>query len=159
MVIIAAFLAVGGLAVAGWVRKSEQPAGIPLSAAQTFPDPAGALSGQPVGQPAGQPVDASDGYYSSRTRPVYIRSGEVVPEVVPMVEPASPPATGEQVYYTNSRARRHGRTKTHSVEIVAGSAAAGAAIGAIAGGGKGAAIGAISGGGAGLVYDRLTHNH
>jgi hypothetical protein len=40
---------------------------------------------------------------------------------------------------------------------VAGSAGAGAAIGALAGGGKGAAIGALAGGGAGLVYDRLTH--
>jgi hypothetical protein len=39
---------------------------------------------------------------------------------------------------------------------VAGSAGAGAAIGAIAGGGKGAAIGAISGGAAGVVYDQIT---
>jgi hypothetical protein len=45
------------------------------------------------------------------------------------------------------------------VAIVAGTAAAGAAIGAIAGGGPGAAIGAISGGGAGFIYDRLTHKH
>ena len=33
---------------------------------------------------------------------------------------------------------------------------AGAAIGALAGGGKGAAIGAIAGGGSGLAYDRMT---
>ena len=46
---------------------------------------------------------------------------------------------------------------SRSVEIVAGSAGAGAAIGAIAGGGKGAGIGALSGGAAGLVYDRMTH--
>jgi len=39
---------------------------------------------------------------------------------------------------------------------VAGSAGAGAAIGAIAGGGKGAAIGAASGGTAGFIYDRVT---
>jgi hypothetical protein len=45
----------------------------------------------------------------------------------------------------------------HSAAIVGGSAAAGAAIGALAGGGKGAAIGALAGGGGGLVYDRLTH--
>lgn len=49
------------------------------------------------------------------------------------------------------------RPFSHSAAIVGGSAAAGAAIGAVAGGGKGAAIGALSGGGAGLVYDRLTH--
>lgn len=39
---------------------------------------------------------------------------------------------------------------------MAGSAGAGAAIGALAGGGKGAAIGAIAGGAGGFVYDRAT---
>ena len=42
--------------------------------------------------------------------------------------------------------------------IVGGSAGAGAAIGALAGGGKGAGIGALSGGVAGLVYDLATKN-
>jgi hypothetical protein len=42
--------------------------------------------------------------------------------------------------------------------IVGGSAGAGAAIGAVAGGGKGAGIGAISGGVAGLIYDLATRN-
>ena len=45
----------------------------------------------------------------------------------------------------------------HSAAIVGGSAAGGAAIGALAGGGKGAAIGALAGGAGGLVYDRATH--
>jgi len=40
--------------------------------------------------------------------------------------------------------------------IIGGGTAAGAGIGAIAGGGKGAAIGAISGGVAGLIYDMKT---
>jgi len=53
---------------------------------------------------------------------------------------------------------RHGRSTGKSVAIVAGSAGVGAAIGAIAGGGKGAAIGALAGGGGGFAYDRLTHN-
>jgi hypothetical protein len=42
--------------------------------------------------------------------------------------------------------------------IIGGSAGAGAAIGAVAGGKKGAAIGAVSGGVAGLVYDLATRN-
>ncbi len=49
------------------------------------------------------------------------------------------------------------RPFSHSAAIVGGGAAAGAVIGALAGGGKGAAIGALAGGGSGLVYDRLTH--
>ena len=51
------------------------------------------------------------------------------------------------------------RSTKKSVAIVAGGAAAGAAIGAMAGGGKGAAIGAVSGGAAGLIYDRITKNN
>jgi hypothetical protein len=42
--------------------------------------------------------------------------------------------------------------------IIGGSAAAGAGIGALAGGKKGAAIGAASGGVAGLIYDLSTRN-
>jgi hypothetical protein len=49
------------------------------------------------------------------------------------------------------------RSKAKSTAIVGGSAATGAAIGALADGGKGAAIGAIAGGAGGFVYDRNTH--
>jgi uncharacterized protein YcfJ len=51
----------------------------------------------------------------------------------------------------------HRRSGRKSAAIVGGSALGGAAIGALAGGGKGAAIGAIAGGGAGYIYDRKTH--
>jgi hypothetical protein len=50
------------------------------------------------------------------------------------------------------------RSLEKEILIVGGSAGAGAAIGAIAGGGKGAGIGALSGGVAGLVYDMATKN-
>ncbi len=55
------------------------------------------------------------------------------------------------------RTRRH-RSLEREVLIVGGSAAAGAAIGGIAKGGKGAAIGALTGGAAGLIYDLATRN-
>jgi hypothetical protein len=58
--------------------------------------------------------------------------------------------SGEPVVY------HHARSKKKSAAIVVGSAAAGAGIGALAGGGKGAAIGAASGGVAGFIYDRMT---
>jgi hypothetical protein len=102
-------------------------------------------------------VYESDGYYPSRMRPIYVRQSAPVEEAV---QPAPPQRVVYRTeYYSDSHGRRHKRSKAHSVAIVAGTAAAGAAIGAIAGGGPGAAIGAISGGGAGFIYDRLTHNH
>jgi hypothetical protein len=51
------------------------------------------------------------------------------------------------------------RSLGKSVLIVGGSAAAGAGIGALAGGKKGAGIGAIAGGLGGFIYDRVTANH
>ncbi len=57
---------------------------------------------------------------------------------------------------SNRVASRQGRSTGKSVAIVAGSAGAGAAIGALAGGGKGAGIGAATGGTAGFIYDRMT---
>lgn len=63
---------------------------------------------------------------------------------------AAPTTTSNQV------AAKQGRSTGKSVAIVAGSAGAGAAIGALAGGGKGAGIGAATGGTAGFIYDRIT---
>jgi hypothetical protein len=54
--------------------------------------------------------------------------------------------------------QKNKRSLEKEVLIVGGSAGAGAAIGAVAGGGKGAGIGALSGGVAGLVYDLATRN-
>src|SRR5438270_659608 len=59
-------------------------------------------------------------------------------------------------YY--STGRHHKRSWEKQALIVGGSAGAGAAIGAIAGGGKGAGIGALSGGFAGLIYNLATRN-
>jgi hypothetical protein len=65
-------------------------------------------------------------------------------------------STAERDVYGETITKR--RSTGKSVAIVAGSAGAGAAVGALAGGKKGAAIGAISGGVAGFIYDRMTAN-
>jgi hypothetical protein len=57
------------------------------------------------------------------------------------------------------KATQKKRTVAKEALIVGGSAGAGAAIGAVAGGKKGAAIGAMSGGVAGLIYDIATRNN
>lgn len=59
----------------------------------------------------------------------------------------------------DDRYERSDRPFSHSAAIVGGSAAAGAAIGGLAKGGKGAAVGALAGGAAGLIYDRMTHKN
>ena len=58
--------------------------------------------------------------------------------------------TDERVYVEDGRPRR---TWQKSAMIIGGSAASGAGVGAIVGGGKGAAIGAAIGGGAASIYE------
>ena len=154
LIIMGVIAAVCGLAAIGFLYRPAQPAG-----------GAAFVSGQPVTygsapiQPV-QPVYASDGYYPATQRPVYVRQQYAEPVTV---QPEYVGQGGSRVVRQRDvyerPAVRHGRSKKHSVEIVAGTAAVGAVIGALAGGGKGAAIGGASGAGAGFVYDRLTHNH
>ncbi len=124
---IVAFVLLGVIAVMGWVRTPT-----PVAAANLSPE----CFSQPLAPvtPATWSAAYSDTANAS----------------------AAAPARVQRVYVQTQTVKRK-RPLSHSVAIVAGSAGAGAAIGALAGGGKGAGIGAISGGAAGLIYDRLTH--
>jgi hypothetical protein len=96
--------------------------------------------------------------------PVINRTHLVQPRTVYVSDPApayapapvyssAPVYSRAPVYQTHPK-----RSLGKEALIVGGSAGAGAAIGALAGGGKGAGIGALSGGIAGLVYDLATRN-
>ena len=68
------------------------------------------------------------------------------------------PAYAVTRYRTHSQYVRHKRHVKTAKRVGIG-AAGGAAIGALAGGGKGAAIGGIAGAGAGLLYDQYQKHH
>jgi uncharacterized protein YcfJ len=83
-----------------------------------------------------------------RTAPVVTRTRYVEPARAVVAERSTAPVV----------TAKKNRTWQKEALIIGGSAGAGAAIGAVAGGKKGAGIGAISGGVAGLVYDLATRN-
>ena len=118
------------------------------------------------------PITLSDGRMAQLVIPrnrqgtLYLRDGEGLTPVVleqPRVSReefvrSQPRIVERRVVETEPAATEKKRSWQKEVLIVGGSAGAGAAIGAVAGGKKGAAIGALSGGVAGLVYDLATRN-
>jgi hypothetical protein len=143
--LIAGFALLAVVAVAGWTRK-------PVSANNNFTSPYAQQGYQPV---YGPPADCAE--------PVYTNAAYAPAEysAAPRYRTYNRPRVVRTRYVEDRdevvRSTRRGRSTGKSVAIVAGSAAAGAGIGALAGGGKGAAIGALSGGAAGFLFDRLTH--
>jgi hypothetical protein len=113
------------------------------------------------------PSIGSDG----RLVPVVINVGPVAPLAYENAQPqavpvAYRPMVQSAAYEPATRPRRAvqssgsgNRSWQKEAIIIGGSTAAGAGIGAIAGGKKGAAIGAISGGVAGLIYDMKTRKN
>ena len=88
--------------------------------------------------------------------PLYNAQGNVVALAVDKKKSAMSSGSTTTTTQNNVVSSNKSRSTGKSIAIVAGSAGAGAAIGALAGGGKGAAIGAASGGTAGFIYDRVT---
>lgn len=157
------FILLGGVAIWGWARKPA-PATPGYAAAYNAPSAAQPINYDSYGQPVASGVNpcltnaayGAPPIYATRDYVRTLRPRTIVQEP-PMETEYVDRGSADRIIYRDRPHVYRERSKKKSAMIVAGSAGAGAAIGALAGGGKGAGIGALSGGAAGFIYDRLTH--
>ena len=158
-IIIAGFTLLAVLALAGWTRKMATTP--PLPNHFSVPGQTSTIGAAPAPVPVtadGTPVvygispfGSSEAVPAEGRDAVAAGQAAATPAVTPRIR------TARRSYAPRTRVVVRKRPFSHSAAIVGGSAAGGAAIGALAGGGKGAAIGALAGGTGGFIYDRATH--
>jgi hypothetical protein len=155
--------ALAAFATAGWMRQPQTASAAPPALAvplNSFEAPAIPVHngvyrtvGAPVPRDFPQAGPARE-MRSSQERSSRARYRD--PELRQRQVAEREPAARDEEDRSEPQAKK--RSTMKSVAIIGGGAAAGAAIGGLAGGGKGAAIGALGGGAAGLIYDRMTKN-
>jgi hypothetical protein len=146
--ILAGVAGLAAIATAGWTR---QPQALQLASNfQPVQQEQMLVPQQPVSYVA-SPVQRFSAPAAAPAVTTRARRAEPVPVQTAAVRRAP------VVYDDRPAAVEQKRSTKASAAIIGGSAAAGAAIGGLAGGGKGAIIGAVAGGAAGAVYDRATY--
>lgn len=124
------------------------------------PQPAAAMT---AGEMKSLPIAPQDQVSDAQQSRVYqTTTADYVTRARPVryIERAPTERVVSEPYVARDRVVVHRRrTLKNEALIVGGGAAAGAAIGAAAHGGRGAAVGALAGGIAGLAYDLATRNH
>lgn len=138
-------LALGGAIVLATSRHSPDAQAQPQASA-AIPAPTTAAPVNALNDSASQPV---------------VTPAVATSQTTTIATPAAQRVVYRTTTTTTSRHRvvRHTQSAKKSGLIIGGSAAGGALVGSLVGGGKGALVGGLVGGAAGTVYDRKTRHH